>query len=96
MPLLTGFLLNLLLFSFEHSRRQDIENRTQDLTSQSLMSEVYRVRKCRIFDEEGWLCDKKLWLSKMDRCIPLDWVCDGYYQCEYDNSDEELGCKVFQ
>ena len=96
MPLLTGFLLNLLLFSFEQSTRQDIENATQHLTTQSLKSEVYRVRKCRIFDEEGWLCDRKSWLSKTDRCIPLDWVCDGYYQCEYDNSDEELGCKVFQ
>ena len=96
MPLLTGFLLNLLLFSFEQSTRQDIENATQYLTTQPLKSEVYRVRKCRIFNEEGWLCDRKSWLSKTDRCIPLDWVCDGYYQCEYDNSDEELGCKVFQ
>ena len=96
MALLTGFHLNLSLFSFEQSTRQNIENRTHLLISQPLKSEVYRERKCRIFDKEGWLCDGKLWLSKMDRCIPLEWVCDGYYQCEYDNSDEELGCKVFQ
>lgn len=32
---------------------------------------------------EGFRCDKK-------RCIPMDWKCDGHFDCE-DHTDE-FGC----
>ena len=42
----------------------------------------------------GWRCNN-------GECIDAEWVCDGEYQCEYDNfndpddSDEIEGCQLY-
>ena len=57
-------------------------------------------RACYIYDQVGWKCNEitcnahGIW-ARDDCCLPAEWVCDGNYQCLYDNSDEDEGCKVF-
>ena len=49
-------------------------------------------KSCYIYGEIGWRCDQNTCQKKSDCCIMLEWICDGFYQCLHDDSDENLGC----
>ena len=55
-------------------------------------SDFPEYRKCNYGN--GWKCNN-------GECIDAEWVCDGEYQCEFDNfndpddSDEIEGCKLY-
>ena len=49
---------------------------------------IPEARKCTFLGLDGWKCDDQ-------SCIPQEWICDNYYQCLTDDSDEEDGCNLY-
>ena len=48
--------------------------------------------KCTIWDKTGWKCSGCNNIGGC--CIELEWICDGYHQCMWDDSDEVEGCAL--